>query len=283
MRRLLTAMAAGLACLIAAADAKAAILSDFYVGVDGRAKVTYGGQSRDNPNLGRLTFLYEHGDHFHGIGSYSLTGDPNSPTILDTNGNNRIPELFTGQEPLRLTQGTGAFAGRRITQATPGVEYSDLEMRSIHDLTGFPPGSPEDILFNSSSGRWTGSLAGSEIALELVSITAGLQVADASGNVILTNPGDQFVITPPAGDGTAFSFLPVLFTDLAAPLGAFTAEFRLLDLGTDGGRTPFAASGRFGITVQAVPEPSTLAAMAAGAVPVALVALRRRRRSSRGA
>ncbi len=51
---------------------------------------TYAGQA--NPNAGRLTFLLDHGDHFHGIGTYSLSGPAGAPVTLPTSTNNRIPE-----------------------------------------------------------------------------------------------------------------------------------------------------------------------------------------------
>ncbi len=55
----------------------------FYVGVDGLASVTSGTfAGLANPNAGRLTFLFDHGNHFHGIGAYSYTGTVTAPASV---------------------------------------------------------------------------------------------------------------------------------------------------------------------------------------------------------
>jgi hypothetical protein len=63
----------------------------------------------------RLTFLFDHGDHFHGIGAYSYSGTAGTPVVHSTNANNRLPELSTRTNPanraIHLTAGSGAFAG----------------------------------------------------------------------------------------------------------------------------------------------------------------------------
>jgi hypothetical protein len=250
---------AGLAVCGLATTAQAGSLAEYYVGVDSRAQVSFGGQTHNNPNFGRLTFLFQHGDHFHGIGAYSLTGDPTNPTILDTNANNQIPERYTGLPPIRLFLKDGSYVNKNT-----GDEYYNFEIRSIQSLAGFPPGSPEAILFNSSGGRWSGSLTGAQIALELISITPGLEILDGMGNRILENVGDQHLITPPGGDGNSFSFTPGYRVDGSALMGSkYLVEYRLVDLSGIYGN-----SGRFQFVFQAVPEPSSAALLALGVIPV---------------
>src|SRR5690348_16557896 len=73
----------------------------FYIGYDSLAAVasgTYAGLS--NPNVDRLTLLFDHGNHFHGIGAYSYSGSASAPVVLSTNANNRIPEISSREEPL---------------------------------------------------------------------------------------------------------------------------------------------------------------------------------------
>lgn len=80
----------------------------FYVGLDGLATVasgTYAGLS--NPNADRLTLLFDHGNHFHGIGAYSYTGSAMVPDVLSTNANNRIPEVSSRENPLPLAARAG--------------------------------------------------------------------------------------------------------------------------------------------------------------------------------
>jgi hypothetical protein len=271
IRVVLTAVLA--AALANAATAAHAALSEYYVGVDGLANIasgTYAGLL--NPNHGRLTFLFNHGDHYHGIGVHTYTG-PNlgaGTAVNDTNGNNRIPEISSGQEPLLLTAGSGAYAGKLVSNPLAGVEYSHLEMRSVHTLNG----NPEDTLglFNSSGGRWNGPLwddAGghAHIHLELLSATAGLNVGTLGNPLALPVGGDVHV-----GDGDElFSFTPVLWVDSAAAPGVYTAEFRLID--EDG---IVGDSGRFFLDVQVVPEPASFASIGVAVGLIAMAARRRR-------
>jgi hypothetical protein len=255
---------------------------EYYVGIDNRPNVIGGAYNGlPNPNFNRLTFLFAHTDmnnpstnHFHGIGTYSYTGPASSPTVLSTNSNNRIPETFTGIPPLPLTPGTGVHAAHLVTHPT-GEEYSDLTTKSVQALSGFPPGSPEHFLFNSSGGRWSSPLTGSMIAYELVSLSPGLHVSNEMGVEILRNVGDTYAV----GDGDNFTFMPTLWTEDSAPVGTYSATFRLLDFGMAGGRTPFGPSGTFNFDVQVAPEPSTWVLLMLGAG--ALVVMSRRRRLGR--
>ncbi|MCA9186126.1 MAG: hypothetical protein KDA99_10920, partial [Planctomycetales bacterium] len=153
-------------------------LAEYYIGVDSRTtpfqapSADGGGDYPDNPNFNRLTLLYQHGDHFHGIGQHIYAGPAASPTPVDTNGNNRLPETNTLQPPLPLVPGTGVYAGKNTSAHIPGVEYSDLEMQKVQSLNG--AGSAEDVLLNSSSGRWAGSFGPAHIHLELVGVSSPL-------------------------------------------------------------------------------------------------------------
>ena len=177
---------AAVASLFVAVPARAELVG-YYVGVDNRDTIGYSqpgsgdpSQTYVNPNDNRLTFLYQHGDHFHGIGIHSYTGPTSSPTVVDTSANNRIPEISSGQPPLRLLPAPAGhpLAGRWVSGLGDEPEYADLEIRSFESLFGFPAGSPEQVLAGSSAGRWNTDLTGSVVGLQLVSISAGLAVAD---------------------------------------------------------------------------------------------------------
>ena len=270
----LSALVAFSFCQVARAE-----LAEFYLGVDKLANIAsglYGGLP--NPNYNRLTLLYNHGNHYHGLGTHSYSG-PNlgaGTLVNDTNGNNRVPEISSGAAPLLLTAGSGLYAGKLVSSALPGVEYSDLELQNVHSLNG----NPEDTqgLFNSSSGRWngplwdTGSSTHAHIHLELVSATPGLNVGSLTDLNALSVGGDTHV-----GDGDEFfAFAPVLWTDANAPVGTYTAEFRLTDE-----NNLFGDSGRFFVDVRVVPEPSSLAL--AGLGGLFFVGMIRQRRTLRNA
>jgi hypothetical protein len=253
---------------------------EYYIGIDGSPMLTSGAYAGlANPNQGRLTFLFAHpnedspaSSHYHGIGAYSYTGPASSPTVQSTNTNNRIPEISSGQGPLPLAPGSGMFEGRLVSQPIPGLEYSNLAIRSTQDLSGFTSGTPEAFLFTSSGGRWMGSLEGAQVALQLVSITDGLNLVDELGAPILLSPGDTHLL----GLGNTLAFTPTFWTDGAAPSGTYSAQFRLLDLGSATGRSLFEQSGTFNVDFQVVPEPSTVTLMALGIGVLAIVSTRRR-------
>lgn len=268
---------AGLAVAAGMVSSASAELIEYYIGVDSRSdgfnapSAEGGGTYPDNPNLNRLTFLYQHGNHFHPIGAYSYSGPAATPTLNATNSNNRIPEGYTLQPPLVLTPGSGAYAGKLASSVMPGVDYSDLEVRSIHSLDGFAAGSPEAVLRGSSTGRYAGSLDGSHIHVELVSITDGLSVGVGTQPGAMTTAGDDWHV----GDNEElFSFTPVFWTDAGAVPGTYSAEFRLTDLAG-----AFGDSGSFffdvAVPAAPVPEPGTLVLIAAAGM--ALVVGRQRR------
>jgi hypothetical protein len=268
MRRLFS-LVAMLALLASAHQVRADIVS-YYVGIDANPGLTGTYAAHPNTNQDRLTLLFHHGNHYHGIGTYSYSGDPVTPTTNDTNANNRIPEIYTGMLPLSLRPGSGAWAGTfrsgLPSSAEQDLEYGNLEFRSVHSLS-----SEDPTTYNSSSGRWNDPFDAAHIHLELVSKSPGLKVAFGVTPVDqLANPGDDWHM----GDGDElFSITPIFWVDDTATVGStYYAEFKLTD---DSGA--FGDSGRFYFDFQAVPEPASAAIL--GAAAIGLVGLRRRLKS----
>jgi hypothetical protein len=251
----------------------------YYVAVDTRlfnVGGTYNGLA--NPNANRLTFLLDHGDHFHSIGSYSLTG-PAPGTVVDTSGNNRIPETYTYTGPggtavpdndfIALVAGSGMWAGKRVAQS--GGDYGNLGIASIQTLEALPgtPASDPPNPFMSSGNRWSAEFQSVTVGLKLLNATPGLKIGTA-GDMDLFDMGDTVTL----GDSRTFEFMPKFYVDGDAAMGTYTAEFMLVNLGTN---TNVRNSGRFYIDFyNPVPEPSTYALMGAGLALVGF-ALRRNR------
>jgi hypothetical protein len=163
-----------------------------------------------------------------------------SPTINSTNINNRIPETYTGLPPLTLQLGTGIYADKLVSTSTE-EEYSSLTIEAVSSLqTNEDPGA--QYLFNSSNGRWSESLANAMPALELVSITDGLNIADEQGLNILTQVGETYTM----GSGDDISFTPTFWTDTSASAGTYSASFRLLNL-SNANESSFRDSGTFNL------------------------------------
>lgn len=262
--------------LIAAAAASLALPQaetvGFYIGIDSRNPLASGVfAGKENPNFGRLTFLYAHTyeyvpglapagastfaiNHYHPIGAYSLSGPTNAPVINPSNANNRIPEISTGQPPLTLAPTTNALYAGKLVHSRSEEHYSDLRWRATDDLnqpTKYGPGSPEWVLFYSSAGTRTNSLTGGLISLELVAKSEGLHIGTADTLDILTNPGDRHSL----GAGAAINFAPVFWVEGNAPVGTYSATFKLVDTNTEGGRTPFLESGTFHLDFKVAPAP----------------------------
>lgn len=260
-RRLLGVLCVG---LISSA-AFASPFGTYFVGVDNSETVTFGAYAGlDNTNEGRLTFLFHHGNHFHGIGTYSYTGDPNSAVEADTSSNNRLPESYTGMSPLSLQPGTGAFDGT-FRSGLPSTleqdeEYGDLAIRNVHSLSGV-----DDVIYNSSGGRWNTSFDSAHIHVVLLSATPGLKIAFGDTPADGLPVGGDFHL----GDGDEmFNLLPTFWVEGNAAIGStYTAEFRMDDLSGMYGN-----SGRFFMDFEVVPEPASAMLLAVSA----LALLRRR-------
>ncbi|MBU0771695.1 MAG: PEP-CTERM sorting domain-containing protein [Gammaproteobacteria bacterium] len=253
----------------------------FYIGIDSLETLssgTYAGL--DNPNYGRLTLLFDHGNHFHSIGAYSLVGTADAPVVNGTNANNRIPELYARIDPLpgalTLTPGSGDFAGQLVSgvldSSAAHHEYSYLGMSSIQTLADAAPGSAQAVLYGSSSGRWSSALDGVQVALKLEYITPGLKVA-ANGDADLFDESNLFLL----GAGNTFDFLPTFYADAGSAPGIYSVQFSLVNLGSnlsvrDGGTFHY----DFAVAAP-VPEPGSWAMLLGGLLMVGLTASRRAR------
>ncbi|MBM3844747.1 MAG: hypothetical protein FJ405_00480 [Verrucomicrobia bacterium] len=254
------------AALAATFNSARAEINDYYDGVDNRPIWTTGTYaSQPNPNRGRLTFLYAHAfaqtpfnNHYHTIGSYFFVGPSNAPVVVPTNANFRIPEGYTGQPPLTLTPATnGPFVGKLVNRAT-SEHYSDARISSVHRLlqhvtstrtNTFGWGSGEYIMFHSSGGRFTNSLDGVVVAMELVQKSPELRVGTATQPEALANPGDRVTM----GDGANFEFTPVVWAEPNTAPGTYELKFKLVDVG--GGPSPALESGIVTFWYRVVGEP----------------------------
>jgi hypothetical protein len=246
-------------------------IAEYYVGVDGRPTNISGVYNRlPNPNFARITFLYAHAftenvwnNHFHTLGSYTQTGPSNAPVVVNTNANNRIPEVGTRQPPLTLVPAptNSPFAGRLISARTD-EHYSDLTIRPIHALRTrtvgtnvfeYGYGSGEHVMYTSSGGRWTNSMPGAVLALELIEKSAQIGVASGTNPAIVVNPGDRHVIGPA---DTFEAFPLVLHAAPDAAPGSYIARFKLIDVGPTDGRTAVLESGLFVFDVRVAGAPT---------------------------
>ncbi len=221
----LSLLAFGLS-MSASAYAHTSDLAGYYIGVDARSTIpsgTYAGQAE--PNIGNLTLLLNHGDHYHGIGAYSYSGPAATPTTNDTNSNNRIPEIFSLEAPLALNWGSGSLYSGKLTSQNNPSEYGNLTFARVDTLADHDVGSEEQILFNSSANRWSTLLGNTSIGLQLISATTGLFVGDAQNTNLFTNSDtislDSYLDT---------EFAPIFWTASNLPAGKYTAEFRLVGL-----------------------------------------------------
>lgn len=276
--------------------AEAAIYG-YYVGTDNLTTFTSGTYNGlANPNHRRLTFLLAHAypvnpppgeldssvNHFHTLGSYRYSGPAGSPSIIF--GNARVPEGT--RPPIPLVDGSGAFAGKLVSAPSSDPvlkDYTNFSVAPLGQLRAFHengiPNEPEDYMYfgqvhptnpalstAASNQRYsTTNLTGSDVWLELVSITSGMTFGNAAGNPLAVNPGDQFRL----GDGDAFAvFEPYFWTDNTAAQGSYEAKFKLVDR-----NNLFGSSGEFRWEFAVVPEPSS----AVLGIMASAVLLRRRR------
>jgi hypothetical protein len=225
-------------------------LTEFFVAVDNLETLTTGTfAGLPNPNFGRLTLLVAHRsaddpseNHFHAIGAVSYVSvEGGGQKVIETSTNNRIPEISTGQLPLQLLPRSlleqRAKRNASLVSHPTESEYSHLKIESIQVLKDFDPASPEGLLFHSSGGRWTTPLDGAIVALQPISVTPGLRIANEAGKEISS------VRVYELGEGNTFSFFPTYSTKHSADVGNYSATFKLVDARSTG--TPLEESGRF--------------------------------------
>lgn len=251
-----------------------------YVGIDTQSSIGSGKfAGLANPNASRLTLLLDHGDHFHAIGAYSYGGSAQAPVVQTTNANNRLPELHSRTDPassaLALQQGSGGFAGKWVSSVlpdgAPAADYSYLGMASVQSLAGLS--GEADLLFHSSKERWSADFQGVKVGLKLLSASAGLKVANGNAMDIFGG-ADVYEL----GSSKSFAFNPTFYLDQGAAAGTYSAQFSLVNLGSN---THVANGGSyyidFAVPAAAVPEPQTWALLGAGLL--VMMALQRRRRA----
>lgn len=292
------AFVALLLALHALARAQAPLPTDIYfIGRDISPKIISGAHVNpafvglDNPNCNRLTFLYAHwvamefpasnANHYHGLSRleyYYDTGNNLAVSQHGVDGGYIVPEvtdLAGVSGGLWLQPGSGDYAGKLVTYQYPEAtdltgHYSNQATRGtayLGDTARFAVNSAQNRLYNGNFGKYTGSLAGSNIAMELVSITPGLHVGVGS-DIDLFDGGN---VSPGLGDGGSadWAFTPIFWVDASAPAGNYTAVMRLKDLNS--ATTGYLDSGEYGFTVS-VPEPAGLGLLAMAG----LLMLRRR-------
>lgn len=272
---------AALLASAATSFAKDPDIAGYFVGVDGLATIasgTFAGLA--NPNHNRLTFLYAHtytdtpaSNHYHSkaIYRYSPSSTFDSP-VIDQSPSNYVPEAAIAPLTLSLATG-GTYDGKLVSAPLPESDprhgFSFTTIEDTGALTGFGPTDPESILFNSSGGRWNGALTGADVHIELVDLSAGLNVGVGLDSNAFVNPGDDFHLAD------SFSFTPTFWTELNAAPGIYTARFKLTDEAAifgDSGTFEF----RFEVAAAPIPEPSSFAALAGlGMLGFALVRRRR--------
>lgn len=273
-------LAVAAAAALFGTSVRAELLS-YYIGVDDLETIatgTYAGLP--NPNFNHLTFLYAHSytdtpasNHYHSKSARIYTGlNLGNSTAVIRSASNYVPE--GSLPPIDLSAGSGIYAGKLVSNPysdplDPVFHFSHLTHGSTDSLAGFPAGSGEQIMFDSSGGRWNSPAAAAHLHLEIVSLSPGLNVGDAV-NTNLGGAGTVLHLTDP---GEFLDFTPVLWTDAGAAPGTYEAVFRYFD--EDGA---FGDSGnvRFRVAV-AVPEPTTVMMLSLAAAGLSLV--RRSRRS----
>ncbi|MBX3743007.1 MAG: PEP-CTERM sorting domain-containing protein [Akkermansiaceae bacterium] len=266
-----TPLLAALGLLAATVAESQAVLFSYYIGVDGQQTIPTGAYAGlANPNANRLTLLFAHPNeaspssgHYHSKGVYRYQpGSPVGSPVIEVNPANYLPEGSAA--PLSMTAGVGIYAGKSVVLEDSSNGFSLIDFRDTDDLAAYAPGTAESYMYNSSGGRWTGSIAGADVHLVLVWKSDGLNIGnDSSLNIGLNGAGDEYHLS----DDVNFS--PVFWTEQDAVPGTYLAQFKLVD--EEG---IFGDSGTFEFRFDVVPEPSS-ALLAAGAAALGL--MRRRR------
>jgi len=269
---LLGGLAGATAILLALTVPANAAIASYFIGVDGQATLpsgTYTGLA--NPNSQRLTLLYAHYDlnnplyphHYHSKGRLVYTG-PNLGvnTAVTVSTSNFLPEASGGTHLFLATRNSGAYAGKSAIVENPNNHFTLLGMLDTGKLDLNV--ALENTLFNSSTGRWTGAITGSDVHMVLTFATAGLNfgsTSDPNAALFSANDGQHL------SDDIDFQWVP--WVDSATADGTeFIARFKLVDeTGT------FGDSGDFEYRFMAVPEPSSALLAGLGA----LFLLRRKR------
>lgn len=283
-------VSATLSIAAATANAQSSDLALYYIGIDNNDMITRGDfTGLANPNHNRVTMLFNHvnletveSSHYHPIGNYEYTGDITAPTVATTNGNNRLPETYTG---LSLALGEApagsAYEGMLVSgmgSSDADVAYGDLEIRkntTIPDLNNYGSldeagtdtlGNAAYYMYARETQDFTLSLDGLDLEMELTALTPGLAVGDATGNTLMDQVGDAV----PLFSGSD-SFTPTFFTAADAAPGVYSASFQLNDnSGT------YMSSGAFHFDLTVVPEPGSMSVTLLGICGVSLM-LRRKR------
>lgn len=257
MKRVLSSLAIVLA---GSATTASANFAEYYIAVDGLANLTSGTYAGlANPNHNRLSLMVAHtypdtpaSNHYHNKSAHVYVGPLPTPTVQPRPASNWIPEGST-RPPEPLVPGAGPLAGYWVTD---GEGWGNTEIRSTASLAVAAAGSPEQVLFASSAGRYTTLPSAANVSLKLLE-TNGLKVLGPGGAVLLDEAGETTSI---GLANASLSWAPYFAVDANAPLGTYSATFQLID--TTGS---FGDSGQF-VFNAFVPEPTALAGIAVAAV-----------------
>src|SRR5690606_28531521 len=144
--------------------------------------------------------------HYHSKAIYRCQPARGASPGAELNPRNYLPE--GSNPPLEMVAGSGLYDGKLVAEQDPGNGFSLITIKGTDELDGFTAGTGEHYLFNSSAGRWTGSLARSDIHLVLVSMSSGLNIGNATSlSVGLLSPDDELHL------GETPDFSPVFWMD----------------------------------------------------------------------
>jgi hypothetical protein len=263
---------------------------NYFVGIDTLTTLTSGAfAGQANPNFGKLTILYAHmypdsgspgaaSSHYHAKSSIRLYRDTVSGPILTSDTAvtvnaqgvltglvNYVPE--TSGTKIRLGEGSGTFSGKYATGFLGNsTEWENMTFRPNAWLNRPGASLAEISTYNTSGGRYTGSLGTRTIGLRIESLSAGLEAWDVTGTTQY-NVGQ--VISLGSGD---FRSAPIFATNTSMGQGvSLNALVRIVDLSD-----PTVSSGTTEFRFATVPEPTSMAVLGIGAAAL----LRKRKRKS---